>query len=80
MREWKRGQAVKLRLMEFDYQQIMVSLGVSRSFIALSESKYIGSRIDGLKSQYKGSKGYLSESQKQEIYQWLKLPKRRNIS
>ena len=41
VREWKRGEAVRLRVLGVSYQEIQKSLGVSISFIAKSQKKYI---------------------------------------
>ena len=38
--EWKRGEAVRLRLLGVNYQVIKQRLGVSTSFIAQSQRKY----------------------------------------
>ena len=40
LREWKRGEAVRLRLLGVNYQAIKQRLGVSTSFISQSQRKY----------------------------------------
>ena len=80
VKEWKRGQAVKLRLLGFTYFSIVVSLGVSTSFIAKTQKKYLVRGIAGLLLEYQGSKSYLTAEQKQEIIEWLVAPEKRNIS
>ena len=80
VRYWKRLEAVRLRLLGFSYQEIKHILLVSISFIAKIQKKYIEKGIQGLQLQYKGSKSYLTSSEKAEIQEWLKLPERRNIS
>jgi hypothetical protein len=41
IREWKRGQAVKLRCQGFSYREIEKRLELSTSFIAQTQSKYL---------------------------------------
>lgn len=80
VREWKRVEAVRLRLMGKSYKEIQNRLGVSISFIAKSQKKYLEAGIEGLKLGYKGSSSYLKLSQIEEIREWLKPVERRNIS
>ena len=80
VREWKRGQAVKLRMLGCSYQEIRVALGVSTSFIAQILRRYSSQGISGLKLGYMGSKSYLKSEEILEIIDWLQLPERRNIS
>lgn len=80
VREWKRVEAVRLRLMGKSYKEVQNRLGVSVSFIAKSQKKYVEAGIDGLKLGYKGSSSYLTPEQMEEIREWLKPVERRNIS
>lgn len=80
VREWKRAEAVRLRLNEKSYEEIQNRLGVSISFIAKSQKKYLEKGIPGLKLGYQGSKSYLTPAQLEEIKQWLVPLERRNIS
>lgn len=80
VREWKRGEAVRLRVLGFSYQEIQTRLRVSISFIAKNQKKFWEQGIEGLKLGYKGSKSYLTKLQQQEVMEWLSLPERRNIS
>jgi len=48
VREWKRGEAVRLRLRDKSYEEIQRRLGVSISFIAKSQKKYLEKGISGL--------------------------------
>jgi len=61
VREWKRVEAVMLRLLGLCYQVIQQRLGVSTSFIAQTQRKYKERGLEGLKLGYKGSKTYLLE-------------------
>lgn len=80
VREWKRAEAVKLRLRGFSYREIEERLEVSTSFIAQTQRKFLIYGIRGLKLGYRGSKGYLTSEQKIEIMSWLNQPKNRNLS
>ncbi len=80
LKEWKRVQAVKLRLLGLDYKSIEVSLGVSTSFIAQTQRKYLLQGVSGLSLGHQGSRSYLTREQKKEIIKWLQPPERRNIS
>jgi transposase len=80
LKEWKRGEAVRLRLLGSSYQEIQTRLQVSISFIARNQKKFFHQGIEGLKLAYKGSESYLTEAQKQEVMEWLEPRERRNIS
>jgi len=80
VREWKRGEAVRLRVLGVSYQEIQKRLGVSISFIAKSQRKYTERGIAGLKLGYQGSKSYLTAEETSEIREWLRSRERRNIS
>ncbi len=79
IKEWKRAQTVKLRLLGNSYQSIANNLGVSYRFIAKISAKYLKQGLEGLKLAYKGSKPFLTPEQKQEVKQWLEpLERRKN--
>lgn len=80
VREWKRGEAVRLRVLGVSYQEIQKRLGVSISFIAKSQKRYTERGIAGLKLGYQGSKSYLTDEEKSQIIEWLRPRERRNIS
>jgi len=80
VRECKRAEAVKLRLLGISYQEIANNLGVSISFIAKVQRQYTARGIDGLKLKYKGSKGYLTPTQQAEIVHWINNPEDRKLS
>ncbi len=80
IRERKRVAAVKWRLSGKSYAEIQSLLGVSVSFIAQTQRKYLKRGLEGLKLAYQGSKSYLTPAQMAEIQAWLILPKNRNIS
>ncbi|MFP4101399.1 helix-turn-helix domain-containing protein [Coleofasciculus sp.] len=80
VRECKRAEAVKLRLLGISYQEIANNLGVSIGFIAKYQRQYTARGIDGIKLQYKGSKSYLTPTQKAEIVHWINCPKNCRLS
>lgn len=67
----KRAIAVKMTIQGKSYQEIKSILKVSQSFISKWKNFVLFGGIEKLKVQYKGSKSYLSLSQKAEIAQWL---------
>jgi transposase len=78
-KEWKRAEAVRLRLLGFTYQEISRVLNVSSSFIAKNQKKFNERGTNGLRLQYKGSVGYLSATKKQETIEWLRADKQRKL-
>ena len=80
VRECKRAEAVKLRLLGISYQEIANKLGVSIGFIAKFQRQYTARGLNGIKLQYKGSKGYLTPTQKTEIFHWINCPKNCELS
>lgn len=72
VRESKRAIAVQMYLNGFKHHQIQASMGVSSGFISKWTQRYIEDGVDGLKLQYKGSVGYLTPVQRQEVIAWLK--------
>lgn len=70
-REVKRAIAVKMTVQGKSYQEIKSLLNVSQSFISKWKNQAIFAGVEQLKVQYKGSKSYLSLSQKAEVVQWL---------
>ena len=71
-RELKRALAVKMSLEGYTHVQITQTLNVSSGFISKWKNIFIFQGIEGLKLGYKGSEGYLSVEQRQQIILWLK--------
>ena len=71
-RELKRALAVKMVMQNYSLSTIGNILGVSLCFV--SKWKYVFAQQGylGLKLKYRGSKGYLNETQIQTIINWLK--------
>jgi putative transposase len=70
-REMKRAIAVKMKVQGKKNGEIQSLLCCSQSFISKWKNQVVFGGIEQLKIQYKGSKSYLSLSQKAEVVQWL---------
>lgn len=62
---------VKLTLQGLNYNSIANYLNVSNGFISKWNKRFKESGIEGLKLSYKGSSGYLTKQQKQDVINWL---------
>jgi hypothetical protein len=80
VREGKRGEAVRLRLLGVNYQAIKQRLAVSTIFISKTQKKYKDRGLADLKLVYKGSNTYLRDEEKAEKMVGLYPRARRNIS
>lgn len=69
--ELKRALAVQMSQCGQRYRDIRDILQVSLGFISASCQRYERAGVQGLRSQYWGTAGYLSATQKQELFQWL---------
>lgn len=71
-RELKRALAVKMVMQKYALSTIGNILGVSLCFV--SKWKYVFAEYGtaGLKLKYKGSRGYLDQTQIQVVISWLK--------
>jgi transposase len=78
-RELKRALAVKMRLQGMKHHQIQPVLGVHSSYISRWESRYKQEGVAGLRSKYKGSKGYLTQTQRQEVTDWIQQENQRTL-
>ncbi|MEB3282135.1 MAG: transposase [Lyngbya sp.] len=70
-RELKRALAVKMTLQGYSHREIQKILQVSSGFISKWKQRFIVDGLNGLKLSYKGSLGYLSNEEKQEVITWL---------
>ncbi|MEQ9233028.1 helix-turn-helix domain-containing protein [Coleofasciculus sp. E2-BRE-01] len=70
-RELKRAMVVKLTLQGLSYNSIANYLNVSNGFISKWNKRFKESGLEGLKLSYKGSSGYLTKQQKQDVINWL---------
>lgn len=69
--ELKRALAVQMSQSGQSYRQIRNILQVSLGFITASRQRYERSGVEGLRSHYWGTKGYLNAEQKQSLFDWL---------
>lgn len=70
-REYKRGQAVKLDLEGYSRKFTAEVLSVSVSFVSKWRLVYNQHGVEALRLNHRGSKGYLSEQEKQQVVNWL---------
>lgn len=78
-RELKRALAVKMRLQGMKHHQIQPVLGVHSSYISRWENRYKQEGVAGLRSKYKGSIGYLTQAQRQEVTDWIQQENQRTL-
>jgi putative transposase len=71
-RELKRATSVKMYQQGYKHREITEILGVVSGFISKWTQIYEQKGVAGLLLAYKGSTGYLNQSQRQEIILWLK--------
>lgn len=69
--ELKRALAVEMSQQGYRYRQIRDVLHVSIGFITEANKRYERGGIEGLKSNYWGTQGYLTQEQKQSVLTWL---------
>lgn len=70
-RELKRALAVQMSQRGHNYREIRDVLQVSVGFVTHCCQRYQSTGVDGLKSKYGGTQGYLNAEQKQELLEWL---------
>jgi putative transposase len=70
-RELKRGLAVRMTISGYKHREIIKILQVSSGFISKWKQEYIINGVEALKLNYQGSRGYLSQSEKQQVLVWL---------
>jgi len=74
-KEQLRGLAVQMVENSYTYREIQSVLNVSLGFISKWNKIYQLEGVSGLKLRYCGTKGYLTDEQKQEVVAWLKTRK-----
>jgi putative transposase len=70
-RELKRALAVQMSQRGHSYREIRDVLQVSIGFVTACTQRYAAAGVEGLKSNYWGTQGYLNAQQKQEVLGWL---------
>jgi putative transposase len=71
IREYKRGQAVKLDLECYPRKLTAEVLSVSVNFVSKWRVQYNKHGAAGLRLTHKGSKGFLSGEDKQQVLEWI---------
>ncbi|MUG93826.1 hypothetical protein F7734_15965 [Scytonema sp. UIC 10036] len=71
-KEQLRALAVQMVENNYTYREIQQILDVSLGFISKCKKSYDENGINGLKLGYKGTTGYLTQEQKENILTWLK--------
>lgn len=69
--ELKRALAIQMSQRGHSYREIRDVLQVSIGFITACFQRYEADGVEGLKSNYWGTQGYLNPQQKQELFDWL---------
>lgn len=78
-RELKRALAVKMRIQGLKHREIQAVLGVQSSYISRWEKRYRENCVAGLRLGHKGSSGYLSDSQRQAVVEWIQQKIQRTL-
>ena len=78
-RELKRALSVEQSLSKRPWDEIVQELRVSRSFISKWRAIFKQEGVSGLSVSYQGSKGYLSEDQRENVITWLQKQKSWNL-
>ena len=68
-----------MRLEGIQHKQIQPILGVVSSYISFWEKRYREQGVPGLSLAYKGSRGYLSGSQRSTVVGWIKEKSQRSL-
>jgi putative transposase len=79
-RELKRAIAVRMTLRGDKQREISKILQVSSGFISKWKQEYILKGIEALKLKHKGSRGYLTPEEKQQVLLWLENKKEWNLN
>lgn len=79
-RELKRAIAVKMTLQGYRHQEIITVLQVSSGFISKWKQVFVLSGIKGLKLKHQGSRGYLSQLEKEQVLKWLENKNEWNLN
>jgi putative transposase len=72
IREYKRAQAVKLDVEMYPRKLTAEVLSVSVNFVSKWRVQYNKHGVQGLRLTHKGSKGFLSGEDKQQVLEWIR--------
>ncbi len=78
-RELKRALVVKMRIEGMKHREIQAILGVSSSYISHWEKSYREQGVEGIRLKHKGSTGYLNESERIAVIDWIQQKAQRNL-
>lgn len=78
-RELKRALVVKMRIEGMKHREIQAILGVSSSYISRWEKSYREQGVEGIRLKHKGSTGYLNESERIAVIDWIQQKAQRNL-
>lgn len=67
----KRAIAVRMTLQGYTHAQIIEVLGVSSGFISKWKQHFVEEGVAGLALKYRGSTGFLSAQEREQVIQWL---------
>jgi putative transposase len=76
----KRAIAVRMTLQGYTHAQIMEVLGVSSGFISKWKQHFVEEGVAGLALKYRGSAGFLSAQEREQLIQWLQQKNSWNIN
>lgn len=78
-RELKRALAVKMRLQGMKHREIQQVLAVHSSYISRWEKKFQEGGVEKIRLGHKGSKGYLDETKRIAVTEWIRQKSERNL-
>lgn len=79
-RELKRALAVRMRLQGMKHKQIQPVLGVASSYISRWQQAYQQQGVEGFRLAHKGSVGYLNQSERTAVIDWIAQQPQRTLS
>ncbi|NEP29878.1 helix-turn-helix domain-containing protein [Moorena sp. SIO3I6] len=79
-RELKRALAIRMLIQGFKVTKLQKTLGISAAFVSQCKVRFALEGIEGLKLKHKGSKGYLNQSDRTSIIEWLRSQNQIDLS
>lgn len=78
-RELKRALVVKMRIEGMKHREIQAILGVYSSYISRWSKSYREQGVEGIRLKHKGSTGYLNESERIAVINWIQQKTQRTL-
>jgi transposase len=78
-RELKRALVVKRRIQGMKHREIQAILGVYSSYISRWEKSYREQEIEGIRLKYKGSNGYLNQTERMAVIDSIEQKTQRTL-